>query len=379
MSNVHVCLVSEQLIPNVLPVLREKPRSAVLLATVEMEARTVMLAEFFRARGVKTEVRKISPFDFSGVLEVCRQVIEDYQGNDLTLNVTGGTKVAALAAYQQFYFDDLRVIYLDTAHNSILELGNTPVYHEIVGNLLKVKDYLACYGKGYVQGTSGAPPDGEPSRRAKTAEVSRLFIRRPDLLLAVNRQVAQYKDDRRKPYFSLIPARLPDGGEQLCQFLRDAGVATLGIEGSANINTEEQLFYLHGGWLEEFVYGVIAELGVPSLDLRMNVEIEWLSAGRAPTRNELDIAFTHRNRLHIISCKASTLDQRESGAKGKEALYELDSLADNVGGLFARPMLVSAHQLGSASRQRANDLGIDIVSGMEVLGLGKYLRQKWFS
>ena len=40
MAGTHVCLVSDQLIPNVLPVLKEKPQYAVLLATSQMEART---------------------------------------------------------------------------------------------------------------------------------------------------------------------------------------------------------------------------------------------------------------------------------------------------------------------------------------------------
>ena len=49
----HVCLVSAQLIPNVLPVLAERPRQAVLLITPQMENQGRLLEKFFRERGVQ--------------------------------------------------------------------------------------------------------------------------------------------------------------------------------------------------------------------------------------------------------------------------------------------------------------------------------------
>ncbi len=378
MSKVHVCLVSEQLIPNVLPVLKEKPVHAVLLSTSQMEQECAMLETFFNSRGIKTTTRLIPAFDFKEIIGSCKKVIGDFADTDLVLNVTGGTKVAALAAFQQFYFDSLRIIYVDTSHNRLLELGDDPKSVELEGNLLRVKDYLACYGKCFASGTNGTPPVGENARRGATVQICDLLIKNPELLLGVNRQVAQYKQVGKKPYFGLFPETLAEGGIKLCRLLRGAGIVTEGIEGSVNFNREEDLFYLGGGWLEEYVFGVVADCVVPGLDLCMNVEIEWRSQAKATTRNELDIAFTHRNRLHIISCKTSGLDRRGSDSpKGKEALYELDSLADNIGGLFARSMLVSAHQLGKASRQRADDLGIEVVAGLDVLGLKKQLKNSW--
>ena len=112
--NTHVCLVSAQLIPNVLPVLAERPRQAVLLITPQMENQGRLLEKFFRERGVQTVSYPIPAYDFAGVLAVCKTVIQKFCTTDepiITLNVTGGTKVAALAAYQQFYFASQRIIY----------------------------------------------------------------------------------------------------------------------------------------------------------------------------------------------------------------------------------------------------------------------------
>ncbi len=381
MIKVHICLVSEQLVPNVLPILREKPPQVVLLTTEQVMDKSVLLESFFKSRGIKTAKHTVKAFDFQDVVSVCEKIINSFQeaGVEITLNVTGGTKVVALAAFQKFYFDGLRIIYVDTSNNRILELGDKPGSIALDGNLLKVKEYLACYGKQLKQGNLGLAPAMESKRRGKTVEICQMFIHNPELLLEVNKQVARYRDKREKPYFGLFPDTLPEKGEKLCTLLLGAGLATPGIKGSVNINGKEELFYLGGGWLEEYVYGVISDLNIPGIDLCMNLEIEWQSkVKKEMIRNELDIVFTHENRLHIISCKTSGLDKKgPDSRKGKDALYELNTLADNVGGLFARSMLVSAHQLSKYSRQRANNMGIEVISGMEVLGLKKKLQNSW--
>ena len=42
----HVCLVSDQLIPNVLPVMREKPERVILLTTEKMQNKAALLRDF---------------------------------------------------------------------------------------------------------------------------------------------------------------------------------------------------------------------------------------------------------------------------------------------------------------------------------------------
>lgn len=375
--NIHVCLVSDQLTPNVIPALYEKPERAILLASEEMQVKAKQLQEIFSSRGIKTGIVRIAAYNFSEVVRVCKTIIESEPDALLTLNVTGGTKIAALAAFQEFYMESKRVVYMDTANQRLLEMGDEPKEIEMSGNMLKVKEYLACYGKSFAPGSKGQPPAGEKERRPHTAQLCRLLVAKPELLKALNREVEKHKESK-KPYFNLPFNLLPEGGGKLCGLLLESGVASQGPGESVNVNGKDNLFYVGGGWLEEFVYGAVAECGLPGLDLCMNVNLEWRSAGKKTTRNELDVAFCYGNRLNIISCKTSNLDRKEvDSAKGKEALYELDSISDKIGGLFARPMLVSAHRLSSVSLQRASDLGIKVVSGHDVPGLGKYLQSGW--
>jgi len=141
-------------------------------------------------------------------------------------------------------------------------------------------------------------------------------------------------------------------------------------------------FFLGGGWLEEFVFATVQER--PVTDARMNVKLDWERNQTAPKRaeqqirNEFDVLFTSGNRLHVISCKTGNLDAptEAGGNKGKEAIYELEALADKAGGPFGRAMLVSARRLSDYSRSRASRMKIEVVDGVDVLGLGKRL-ERW--
>lgn len=377
----HVCLVSEQLIPNVLPVLAERPRQAVLLVTSQMESQGRLLEKFLRERGVKTVSHPIPAYDFAGALVACTKVVKDCctSGEKITLNVTGGTKIAALAAYQQFYFASQRIIYMDTANGRMLELGDSPAAIALTDNLLKVKDYLACYGKHLNQAASGLSPALLKQRREATSRLCHILVQNPKILRELNWRVSKFREQK-SPFPFIMPfACLQGKGERIGNILMQGGIALSSTDKEVCINNEENLFYLGGGWLEEFVYNTIVTMNIPGLDCRLNVHLGWHAPNaQVKTTNELDIAFTHRNMLHIISCKTSGLDKEGPGfTKGKEALYELDSLVDNVGGLFARSMLVSVHPPHKISQQRAKDLGIDIVTGQDILALGTHLRQRW--
>ena len=55
-----------------------------------------------------------------------------------------------------------------------------------------------------------------------------------------------------------------------------------------------------------------------------------------------------------------------------DALYKLDSISE-LGGLGTKSMLVSYRELGGADKQRANDLRIRVVAGVEIQNLKSHL------
>ncbi len=380
----HICLVSEQVLPNVIPVLSEKVDHVILLFSPEMERRRDLLQRFFKERGYMVSEYKIDAYDFNKTLTICEEMLEANSDTELTLNVTGGTKIAALAAWQQCWFSarQVRIIYVDTENLLLHQLGDSVTSEPLPANLLSVKDHLLCLGKKMLKGDA---PQGEKSRRPATTELAAFLVHNLELQRRLNAVIADYREKEKKrkapPYLIVEPRQFNAKGKELCRILVQTGVGIERPDGGISLNSREARFYVGGGWLEEYVYGCIADMRISGLDLRMNVEFTWQEAGEAVkknvTKNELDVVFTWHNRLHVISCKTSAIDQSGGAVKGKDVLYELDSLYDKVGGIYARAILVSAHPLNKTSRQRAEELKIEIIAGNELLRLAHHLEQKW--
>jgi len=102
---------------------------------------------------------------------------------------------------------------------------------------------------------------------------------------------------------------------------------------------EEARFFANGGWLEEYVYGLLLSLKkeVPHIqDIAQGVEITR-KIGQGTVVNELDIVIMANNKLHLIECKTKKFDKGE----GNQVIYKLDSLTDLLGGIQARAALIS--------------------------------------
>ncbi|MDP2105479.1 MAG: DUF1887 family CARF protein, partial [Desulfobulbaceae bacterium] len=166
-TNTHVCLISDQPIPNLLPLLSEQPGQAIFLVSPQMADQAERLKKVVQPHGVRVAMREISAYDFDAVAKTCEQLLADIPGPGLTLNVTGGTKIAALAAFQVFFFSNRRIIYCDTGHNRIMQLSPDRGETAITDNLVRVRDYLTVYGVPPVDG--GNPAKGAAGRRVHLA------------------------------------------------------------------------------------------------------------------------------------------------------------------------------------------------------------------
>jgi hypothetical protein len=368
----HLCLISGQPLANLLPLRVEQPARAIFLVSPEMEQQATRLAKVASRYGVAVSMHKIdSAYDYENVQDVCAELIGINNGN-LTLNITGGTKIAALAAFLAFFSADgqPRIIYCDTEHEQILQLEPANTRTRLAGNLISVADYLTSYGLPPTN--SGKPPAAFKGRAGQLAALATLLIQEENLLARLNSAIAAAG---RKPFINISLNSLGPKGENLARILEKCQVCGRGDGVNINIPNQKAIFFCKGGWLEEYVYRAVLALAVDDLDLAMNVKVRWDGAGKKQTTNEFDILFTHNNRLHVISCKAANPERvTATGSRATEALNELDTLADRAGGIFGRAMLVSARKLSDFDRVRAEKMRIKLVDGQDVLQLAEHLR-----
>ncbi|MGB9617842.1 MAG: Card1-like endonuclease domain-containing protein [Desulfomonilaceae bacterium] len=370
----HVCLISAQPIPNLLPLLLERPQKAIFLVSTEMTAQAERLKRVVQPRGIAVACQEIPAYDFDEVSNICEEILkrhEDPNDGPLVLNVTGGTKIAALAAFQVFYFADRRIIYLDTSHNRLMDLAPANRSMPVEDNLVKVRDYLTAYGMNPVENKNNT----QSRRREGLDDLVNLLVKNDGLLSRLNSAIDRC-ESQDKSYANISLNELGAGAEELAGLLERCGAAKRTTSTNLHVSSPEKIFFCQGGWLEEYAYWTVKALGMKGLDLVMNMTIEWDEKGRRPTENEFDVLFTHLNRLHLISCKtANPARKTDSGVKATEALNELDALAERAGGLFGKAMLVSARRLRDADRERAKKMKIKLVDGNEVLKLKEHLRE----
>lgn len=95
-------------------------------------------------------------------------------------------------------------------------------------------------------------------------------------------------------------------------------------------------------------------------DCRRSVHINWdadvglLDDG---VENEIDVMAMKGYMPVIVSCK--------NGRVKKNALYELETVANRFGGKYARKILVSSQGLTAGDAKRAREMGIEITKEME--------------
>ena len=112
---------------------------------------------------------------------------------------------------------------------------------------------------------------------------------------------------------------------------------------------------------------------MPELRLGFTILVwDGESGGQNDTRNEIDI-FVMRDLVPVfVSCK--------NGEVHKEALYELNTVAEKFGGEYAKKVLVCTYiSYSKSSReyilQRARDMKIEVVEDVDLLSGEEFLQE----
>jgi hypothetical protein len=353
---IHICLVSNQSLPNLLPILHEpfRPQRVILLVTPDMKEKANLLERVLVDRGCRVERRDIFAYAFSSVREAVLQLALEQE--DAAFNLTGGTKVMALGAFDIARELGIPVFYLDSREQKILLL-NPREQSFPLSEVLTVKTALSAQGFTIIE-------KGEkqvlPHHNRLTTELVRRAeeLQRP--LATVNAIAQRAKESLR----ASINGKIQKSQEELLGLFQQAGLLEYDADRREVLFLDEKArFYVNGGWLEEHCLSVVLELQKQGsvFGLEPNVVVQ------TPTgvKNELDLAFTARNRLHIIECKTAKLAQSSKElnkeTRATEAGYRLDTLRELAGGSFGKAMLISYQPLREVDRIRCESYGIRVV------------------
>jgi len=383
-KNIHICLVSAQILANLIPILMDKPEKVILISTKTMmkNGLTKRFQDILSKHDIEYDLYEGMPStnmpDISNyVADTVVDIQEKYADYNLIYNITGGTKLMSQGFTQGFTeiakVDD-QLIYTDTQHGVIEYLGKNKRQPTPLQAVLTITDYFKANGANYKQAFSDNNNFEEKinARKAVTkymgenAQILQSLIRDLNGLAhgaGKNKQGAlqkvsynEYKLSRPTQYLKKQPQ---NERQTLLKKLNDKGI----LKWKNGKNNQEITFvdvektlYIAGGWLEEYVYH-IAKDTKPD-EVKSGVKISWEHSQK--THNELDVVIIHNNRLLIIECKTSTfggqLKEKDSGI-----LYKIDSLGEDLKGLYGKVWLVSAQNTKDNMRDRAKDRQIKII------------------
>lgn len=383
--DIHVCLVSDQTLANLIPVLMERPERIVLVTTAEMKRRkrNVHLQAIFAAHGLEAESVENAP-DVSLVSirryaeDLVRKLRQAHTQAAITLNATGGTKLMMLGFIEAFQSAGARIIYTDTAHRRIEEINRdtaTPMQ-----NVLDVPAYLAAQHMKFDRAASDVPNVCAAVERR--ASLTRFIGERAPRLQAgikilngivahaLGRNSSTQKDELADPQFRLRNGAWSDFAK-LLQLADELGLIEW-QDGAAEgrIADLESARYLGGGWLEEYAYLCIRDCR--PFDIRMGVH----RVDEDTELNEFDVLVTHFNQLLFVECK--TVNYLNQISQANQIAYKVDSLGRHARGLFGETWLLSAISPPAELIGRARDAGIRVIGPEDISRLGK-LAKKWIS
>lgn len=362
-ADIHFCLVSKQPLPALIPLFidKQRPAAVVLFISSDMKVAARRLSAVISSLGCRVdEVHDVSPYEIEAIREAVIQKLIEYDGAAVALNATGGTKVMALGAYDVFRQLDRPVFYVDTDNGRLINLHPRPATDPLPP-VINVKTYLRSYG---YQVAAESSPSIRPDYRPLTEHLVRHVGRLAHAIGTLNYYAFQAEESCR---VALADPLKPD----LCALLgmlEEKGLLSHG-EHEIVFRDEEARAFVNGGWLEDHVAAVALELKREGLvhDLRKNLVVE--SAGGI--RNELDLAFTAHNKLHLVECKTKNFARLN---RADDVAYKLDTLTDLMGGTFGKAMLVTYRRLNHHDLKRCAESGIQVVEGGRIGHLKQVLR-----
>ncbi|MDA8241185.1 MAG: DUF1887 family CARF protein [Nitrospiraceae bacterium] len=243
MSHIHVCLVSDQPIPNLTTVLQFRPGTVILLVTEEKIHEAKRLKKIIAKHGITVKSERIAAYDLNSVIAMCDGIIRQCAACDVSLNITGGTKIGTMGAFQAFYSAGKPIFYVNTKDNEILQLSPDEKKFKIA-TTVSVKDYLLAHGfkvQGYVK-------DDTPVFKKKkiTDYMINIAVHNARLIGEINYSIPAITPHTTYP-LSVAFKSTPEIGK-LCGMLCEAGLAktdgasTLLIPDEATANYLESVY-----------------------------------------------------------------------------------------------------------------------------------------
>lgn len=376
---VHVCIVSDQVLANLIPALMDRPDKVWLASSRDMTGRKLdqRLKKLLEHEGITVEIRTDAPdagmaaiHEFA--LNLAGEIEKALPDAEVTLNATGGTKLMAMGFVEIFRGIAQAIIYTDTRHRCIERLpdGTRASYPSVpMTNVLDVPRYLAAQGfiTRRILSDQQGWQDAANARKAAAKYLGRHAENLGPFIGIINALAGKALQRDPDSRIETLATPRQDFHEtprgEWANALRELGKAGLvgWQEGSREIIFIDaaRTQFIRGGWLEEYAWHIVHD--EKPCDARLSVTVTMDDANNS--ENEFDVLATHCNQLLFIECKTLNFNRAEND---NELAYKLDSLGKLARGLFGETWLLSARNPTPVLAERAKINRIRLIGPAEL-------------
>jgi hypothetical protein len=260
-------------------------------------------------------------------------------------------------------FDDVKgknsiAVYTDSMHKKIITLDESEkAINYPYSSVLNVYDYLFLSGFNVQENKEMSIETHTKvvSRKALTLELYQLSLDEPKAIGLLNFLCQQTNFGNRKIEFKAsIELSKPIHGK-LKKILTKAKSFDVISSFEAQVisySSEEAASYLGGGWLEELAYLAAQEAEIEHIQINVEGVYSNKRNHNENVKNELDVVLVNNNQMMIIEAKTLDWSAPRTQGKGQEVTLKLESLTNNLGGHFAKGMLLSTFPLNDSTRER---------------------------
>lgn len=377
MKTILVSLVSDHTIPNILAIRHFKPDGLLFVSTKEMEdkGKTAAILKTLEMLGLKYEstpviVQEDSILDFHKKIS---QRIEGSEDAEFIVNLTGGTKIMSIAAYEFFKDYGSKMLYIPIPKNEFItpfpkKSTSKPVP---LSARLTVAQYLTAYGLDVKnEGKLAGYREEAVARKDLSKSIVESYEEVKNLLVWLSGNLRQH---RKKKLFHLKGEF--EGANEIEARLLDSIEIDYDNHIISRNFAQSEIRYLTGGWLEEFCFVQLLQwVGHGIDDAVIGLQLKD-AQGR---NNEFDIMFTRDNSLYFVECKS--LDQHDD--RNANALYKIGALQKEFGLKVASffvttsPYVLKDGKIRESVQARADQFKTTIVPPSQVTDFGRIIAQK---